>query len=223
MLSDSDIIKQQARCIAHEIRNQISICDVYSEVIRKNLEQMNVKNATIEKALSCIQKSSKLIGNNLIDLKSLNNIEPSVCNINQLILNSIELSKIYIFDKNIEIIHNLTDDAYVSIDEYKFLACMINIIKNGIESIDNKGHIKIKTSINNNILTISISNNGKPIPQSIQKDIFNDGYTTKKDGSGIGLYLCKKYFKEQGIPLILKESTNKNTEFEITMQPLRIY
>ena len=48
-----------------------------------------------------------------------------------------------------------------------------------------------------------------------EKEIFQDGFTTKNTGSGIGLYLCKKAFEEHGGSLRLVKSDKKKTEFEI--------
>ena len=106
----------------------------------------------------------------------------------------------------------------IYVDENKFEACIINLLKNAVEAIENKGIIKVKTKIIDDKLKISISNNGKAISANQQKEIFNDGFTTKKKGSGIGLYLCKKNLEAQNASLQLKESTSKKTEFEIELE-----
>ena len=63
-------LNQQIRCVSHEIRNHLSICDMYSQIIKRNLEKDGVNNSSIENALNCIQKSIQIIGTNLLDLKS---------------------------------------------------------------------------------------------------------------------------------------------------------
>ena len=65
----NDLIKEQSRCIAHEMRNHISICELYTQIIRKNLEKEGVEIASIDNALNCINKSLKIMSNNLLDLK----------------------------------------------------------------------------------------------------------------------------------------------------------
>ncbi len=220
MQSDKDLIQHRARCIAHEIRNQLSICDVYCEVIRKHLVKSSIENSSIDNALNCIQKSVKLIGNTLIDLKSMDNFAPHACAVNALIDECIRLSSVYIYEKNIEIMTDFDRDVNIYIDENKFQACLINLLKNAIEAIEKKGIIKVKTIVDSNKLRIKISNNGKAIPGTRRKEIFNDGFTTKKEGSGIGLYLCKKNLEAQKVSLKLLESTAKNTEFEIETEYL---
>ena len=222
MPDNNELIKQQARYISHEIRNQLSISDVYCEVLKKHLDKINIKDDAITKAINCIQKSTKLIGNSLLDLKSLTNLNPQVVNLNKIIEESIELSKVYIFEKNIDIISKLDSDTQVYIDDNKLEACLLNIIKNAIEAIDLKGTIIIETKNSKDNVKIIISNNGKAIPKKTQAEIFNDGHTTKPTGSGIGLYLCKNNLNAQNADLKLVESNNKKTIFEIILPILHV-
>lgn len=217
----SELLQEQSRCIAHEIRNHVSICDVYCEIIKKHLDKEGIKNDSIDRALDCIQKSVKLINNSLIDLKSLDNIKPSVCSVNALIEQSVNLCKVYIQEKEIKITANSKNDAQVFVDENKFLACMINIVKNAIEAIDAKGEIIITSELENDNVLIKVSNNGKPISAAAQKDLFNEGFTTKKTGSGLGLYICKNNLKLQNADLTLLRSDSKKTEFQIKLPVLK--
>lgn len=211
----SEIIKEQSRCIAHEIRNQVSICDVYCEIIKKQLTKNGIENDSIERAVECIQKSVKMINNSLIDLKTLDNLKQSICYVNDLVEESINLGKVYIQDKQIQINSNLKENVQIYVDENKFLGCLINLIKNAIEAIETKGEITISTEISNEKCIIKISNNGKPISLSAQKELFNEGFTTKKTGSGLGLYICKNNLEQQDAQLSLTKSTAQKTEFEI--------
>ena len=97
-------------------------------------------------------------------------------------------------------------------DEFKKLD---SIIKNGIEAIETCGKIEILAEIKNDYAILKISNNGKPIPKDKQKNIFNQGYTTKKTGCGLGLSICKKNLAEQNATLELTKSLKNCTQFEI--------
>ncbi len=209
-------LKLQIRCVSHEIRNHLSICDMYSQIIRKNLEKSKIENPSIENALDCIQKSIQIIGTNLLDLKSLNNTAERIYDFKTIVEKGVELSKAYTSeDKNIEFDVFIKNSADIKIDENRFLSCIVNIIKNGIESIEIKGRIEIIAEVKNNFGIIKISNDGKPIPKDKQQTIFNEGYTTKKTGCGLGLCICKKYLKAQNSTLELVKSVKGQTQFEI--------
>lgn len=217
MSANLELLSQQSRCIAHEIRNQVSICDVYCEIIRKQLEKQGIQNDSISRAVDCIQKSVKIISNSLIDLKSINNYTPKQCSIKSLIDEGIRLANVYIHEKDIKINSVIKQDGIVNVDENKFLACVINLIKNAIEAIETKGEILISAEIKDKIAQIKFSNNGKAIPSSAQKEIFEEGYTSKKTGSGLGLFICRKNLAAQNADLELTRSTEHKTEFTITI------
>ena len=213
----NEIIYEQSRCIAHEMRNHLSICELYTQIIRKNLEKEGIKNSSIENALNCINKSLKIMNNNLLDLKSLNNFSPKICSIKKILEEGIKLSQVYICEKDIKITSDLQTDANVYIDENKFLACIVNIIKNAIEAISNDGEINVSLQLADNNAHIKISNNGEAISKEKQKVIFEEGFTTKQTGSGLGLHICANNLKAQNAVLKLIESTEQKTVFEIIL------
>ena len=205
----------QARCIAHEIRNQISICELYSQIISKTLEKNGVKNDSVSNALSCISKSLKIMSNNLLDLKSLENSETKSVNAVDIVKEAINLSIVYVQEKDINISLSCIKNAQITVDENKFLACLINLIKNAIEAIEKKGEIKVEVNVIDEKLSIKITNNGPMIPIDIQKHLFEEGFTTKVLGSGLGLPICAENLKSQNAHLSLTNSTAEYTEFEI--------
>ena len=214
-MTQTDLIQRQARCIAHEIRNHISICDVYTEIIRKQLENSGVKNDSVNNALGCISKSLKIISNSLTDLKSLNNLKLKKCDLRELLFQSMEMSKVYVQDKHVTFKLNANDECIADIDENKFLACVVNLIKNAIESIEETGVIEITLIKESNLARITVLNNGAQIPPEKQEEIFQDGFTTKNTGSGLGLYICKNNLASQNAELSLLKSDEESTVFEI--------
>ena len=207
----------QTRCIAHEIRNQISICELYSQIIKKNIEKEGINNESINNALKCINKSLKIMSNNLVDLKSLDNLCLRIFNLEELIKLGIDMSVVYIQDKDIKISILNNSSVMVKVDENRFLASLVNILKNASEAINEKGNIVIKISTQKDIAYIDIQNDGEKIPQDIQDHIFEEGYTTKSTGNGLGLAICKENLEMFGANLILKKSDNNVTEFEISL------
>lgn len=214
-MNNTDIFLEQSRCISHEIRNHLSICELYSQIIRKNLEEEGVSNKSIDNALTCIGKSIKIMSNSLLDLKSLNNFSYSYCDIKNIVEEGVRLSQVYTHGKIIDITTSLMGSAKVYIDENKFLACIVNIVKNAIEAIDHEGKINVSLEIGKSEAHIKISNNGDMISKEKQEAIFKEGFTTKQTGSGLGLHICVSNLKAQDAELRLNKSTPEITEFEI--------
>ncbi|MDE6138110.1 MAG: ATP-binding protein, partial [Candidatus Gastranaerophilales bacterium] len=80
---------------------------------------------------------------------------------------------------------------------------------------------EILAEIKNEHGIIKISNNGKPIPKEKQNDIFTQGFTTKRNGCGLGLAICKKYLQDQNAELELTKSSKTQTTFEIRIPVLK--
>ena len=99
-LVDSDYAQKKSRVIAHEIKNQLSICDLYSEIIRKHSEADNKEG--IQNALNAINKALKMANNSLIGLKTKETSTLEEISISKIIETSVELSQVYLESKTIE-------------------------------------------------------------------------------------------------------------------------
>ena len=154
--------------VFHEIKNQISVCDLYTEIIRKVLDKKGIEDETLTRAIKNIKNSLSLI------------------------------CKAY---KEIAFVNKIPSGAIITADKNKFTSALVNIIKNAIEA--GASEVKIYTRGND----ILIENNGDPIPAELRENIFNDGFTTKENGSGLGLMLTKKALEEQGFSLTLESAT----------------
>ncbi len=209
-----EFINSKSRYVVHEIRNQLSICELYANIIEKHCELKD--NVDCTNAVTCIKTAVKIASSALMDLKSLDNKDLQVYNVKEIVEKAILLSKVYAKNKNIEFKTTFDDkNSSIFADESKFIAALVNIIKNAIEAIDDKGKISVVTAIKDDFISIVVSNNGAKIPENVQKKIFSDGFTTKSFGSGIGLYVCRQSLEEQFARLELLKSDEKSTDFEI--------
>lgn len=219
LYENTEELKKQISFVSHEIRNNISICDMYSQILKKHLEKSGIQNASVYDALNCIQKSIQLIGANLADLKAFSQDSPVICDLKRIVCECCELSKAYISDvQSVDYNIEIGDNIRVYADKNRLLSCILNIFKNAIEAIDSVGTVTILAEKSVQNVVLKIANNGSPIPSDVQKDIFNYGYTTKETGSGFGLCLTKQYLESQNATLNLIKSDADETVFEIVMQ-----
>lgn len=208
-------IQKHISFVSHEIRNNISICDMYSQILKRKLELSGNLDSSLNDAIDCIQQSLQFISINLTDLKAINSLSLKNFNLSKTLENCVEMSKVFASEKDISFKLDVADEIYMYSDEAKLSSCVINIIKNAIEAIEFKGYVSLSLSAVNNIAIIKIANNGSPISENSKNSLFEYGYTTKTCGSGFGLCLTKKYLESQHAQLKLVKSDEKETIFEI--------
>ncbi len=215
---DSNSVEQNIRNISHEINNGLSICEVYTQIVRKTLEKENYRNYSVANALNCIEQSIKIIGSEISLLRSIKSERAEVTRLNELINEAIKLSSAYIKDKKIEFVVDLGEDVFINTDVCRFKAALINLFKNGIEAIsEDNGYIFVETRAEDEKVLINIGNSGAKISKSNAEKMFLKSFTTKKTGSGIGLSMCKETIESYGGTIKLLSSTSKKTVFQIEM------
>jgi two-component system sporulation sensor kinase A len=133
----------------------------------------------------------------------------------------------------IECVNKLCGAHYVSIkthissssflgDEHRLREAFINIIKNAVEAADNQKdepHIKVRTEEKDNLIIVTIEDNGKGIKKSIIDDISKPFFTTKSSGEGIGLGLtiAQLIIKQHEGTLSIDGIENKGTIVKVIL------
>lgn len=204
-------IYQNVRQIAHEIKNQLSILDIYTRIFEKKIED--------KESIAPIKKSIEVMKNQIEQFKNIDVINLQETNVKNIIQESIKLYASILKEKNNKIIFidefaGLETNAFV--DKEKFLIVINNIIKNAHDSTSND-EIIVKLSKQENNIKISIINHGEIIKKEDREKIFDSGYTTKKDGWGVGLAVCKKIIGSQFGTFELSKSDEDETEFSILL------
>lgn len=119
----------------------------------------------------------------------------------------------YIFDEKIN------SEYIANINDHLFSWVIENIFRNALDSMGEKGQIKVATGTTTKYLYIDISDTGKGIPSGKLKTVFRPGYSTKKRGWGLGLSLAKRIMEDyhKGKIFVLKSRINEGTTFRIML------
>lgn len=82
-------------------------------------------------------------------------------------------------------------DFFVKSEKGPLVHVFINIIKNAVEALSDTKNPEILININSDRKTVHIVDNGPGIPNEVMAQIFEENFSTKKNGAGKGLYFCK--------------------------------
>ena len=109
------------------------------------------------------------------------------------------------------------DDILIYADESQICRILINLIKNAVQA--GAKHIRITAEINENEQTlVHVWNDGAPISPESQEQIFIPFFTTKQEGTGIGLSLSRQIMRAHNGMLDLTCSDEQGTEFTLTFR-----
>ena len=105
-------------------------------------------------------------------------------------------------------------DLMVYADEGQISQILINLIKNALQA--GAKHIDISARMDkDDEVIVQVANDGEPIPVSAQEQIFIPFYTTKKEGSGIGLSISRQIMRNHNGSIELLRSDERQTVFEL--------
>lgn len=187
--------------LAHEIKNPLVTIGGFArrfyEKSELNLEEKNYSHIII-KEVERLEKLLKDILNYSRDIKP----NFSEYDINLLIENLLSIYERTFRDSGIEIKKELSKEiSHINIDQPQINQVLINIFYNAVESMMDKGgvmSVKTEPLAEEEGVVIKISDTGGGIPVKILDNIFNPFFTTKKNGTGLGLSLSRKIVESHG-------------------------
>lgn len=193
--------------ISHEIKNPLAVCKGY-------LDMFDSKDTIKKKKYISIIKEE--INRTIILLKDFSNFSKlKIKKKNVLInkfLNDICDEAKFLYKNNIVVESFIDPNAInIKIDENRIKQVLINAIKNAKEAIEKDGIIKISSKVKKRFYEITIIDNGSGMDSETLRQIGTPFYTTKKEGTGLGVCLSKEIIEAHGGIIKYKSKKNQGT------------
>lgn len=213
---ESESWSKLTRVLTHEIMNTIAPIVSLSQTLssRKNLDEKAIRGLNIireqSERLMEFTESYRHLSYMPEPRKELFSLTRLLHDLEILLLSDFEKARV-LFRQS-----SAPSEIMVLGDAKQLSQVFLNLIKNSIQSLEGQkdGEISI-TLIEAEQLIISITDNGAGIPAEVQEKIFVPFFSTKAEGMGIGLSLCRQIIKKHGGNLYLEESRPGRTTFRI--------
>jgi two-component system nitrogen regulation sensor histidine kinase NtrY len=218
LAAEKNVYGKVIRMMAHEVNNTIGpVNSIIQSALKTDSLWEGHHSDTLKDAMQVAldrNQNLNLFMRNFADLVKLPPANKKRIDLNHLLISVSRLMQIKASEKDVKLELEITDEAfYVWADEQQMDQALINIVKNAIEAVEQKGSVKFTTNTRSRQLVIT--DNGKGITTEQSEQLFTPFYTTKKDGQGIGLTLVREILINHGFEFSLKTIKEKQTEFTI--------
>ena len=200
--------------IAHEVRNPLNFLSLSIGHIRERILEEKIKGSEDITAL-------------------LDDLKKEIYRVNELINNFLFVGKPIVLNKTwvapealmsdaltmlkdklkdgVEIKMVSTDGSQLYCDVEYMRMCLINLLLNSMQAVEEHGTITIEFGRENGFSSISVTDNGKGIEEAEIDKIFEPYYSTKKYGIGLGLTITKRLVEEHGGSISMQSTSGEKT------------
>jgi two-component system sensor kinase FixL len=209
-------VGQAAAHVAHEIRNPLMIIGGFSNQIREHLED----EKDIQKSELILDEVRRLEGlvANLGDFTKEYTMVKRPANVNTVLLDVLEIMAGIFSLEKYEFKKNLSSEvSEIHCDPDKLKQVFINIITNGLQAMTDGGVISVSTKKILNGIEVRISDEGPGIPEEELEHIFEPFYTTRENGSGLGLCISYKIIEIHNGDIWALKNPDKGASFIIQL------
>lgn len=224
------LMGEMASGIAHQVNQPLTAITGYTQtclnlIQNKNYDQELLTEILIKTNQQAI-KAGQII-HRMRDFVKSKNIHRSTIDINNLIEDAVSLCESYLKQNSVIVQLKLKKKLpYLCIDSIQIEQVILNLIRNSIDALSNLPRLKsrnlsIHTNMNsNNEIEIRIKDNGPGIDAMEQQRILTPFYTSKPDGMGMGLSICRSIIEAHEGALSFNSKPKKGTTFYFTL-PVR--
>jgi len=222
------LIGKLTASLIHEIRNPLSAIKLNLDLIKM---EDNLSDDVLESVNDSLSATNRIenMADNLLSFSRLVTCGREHLSLNSITSSATELLAVKASRYGVKIKLELEEnEIQIYADKNKLLQIFLNLVTNAIESceVDNGGEIIIRTSItderDNKKIHWIVEDNGVGISEDEQIKIFDDFYTSKENGTGLGLSVCKMLVDEQDAEMEFKSTDGVGTTFKITFDSNRM-
>jgi signal transduction histidine kinase len=188
--------------LSHEIRNPLSAVKLNLQILKKNNLLKGNDQRRIDISVNEVNRLESIL-NELLDFAKPVNLKLEPCDLNAMVSHCIELLEIKFREKRL-IVQLCLDDRItdVTVDPEKIMQAVINLLLNAIEASPEDGVIEMRTRYrrdkSRSEVVIGVKDQGEGIAPGNVEGLFEPFYTTKSQGTGLGLTNVKRVATAHG-------------------------
>ncbi len=209
-----------ASSLAHELDTPLATISGYCELLLEGNcdEKLSGRIRTISEQIQKCQKTIR----NLLDFSRKSDCERKLCNIHQLINNTLSLVEHRLIIRKIQVHKKFSDQVPpLQVDGNQIQQVILNLINNAVDALPRGGDIFIETGVNteSGFIVIVFEDNGIGIASEDKEHVFVPFFTTKEPGrgTGLGLSICNSIISAHHGKITMESKLGNGTKFIISL------
>ena len=206
------------RVLTHEIMNTVSPIASLSDALAGSMDAEGRSELDVKAGLETISDSSKNLIKFVQTYRELSGVArpmKKAIDLQELMDGVIGLNREFLAASGAACVYAPEEpDLMIYADEGQISQIFINLIKNALQAGAKRIDITARMDKDDEVV-ICVANDGAPIPAESQEQIFVPFFTTKKEGSGIGLSLARQIMRQHNGSIDLVRSDVSHTVFEL--------
>jgi two-component system sensor histidine kinase HydH len=203
--------------IAHEIRNPLTTIKGFVQLIEKDMDEGHPNRKFTKIIISETDRLNKMVHELLYYAKPSDSLKTDI-NIGRILDDTLQLVKLNKDYQQIEIERFLLEkQPQIKGDPEQLKQVFLNLLLNSMQAVGANGHLIIRSTLKNQRLLVSIEDNGKGIqPQHLAR-LFDPFFTTRSDGTGLGLAVAQKIVALHQGEIIAENKDGGGARFTVTL------
>ena len=212
---------EMAAGISHEIRNPLGIISSSAEMLKKKIAKVDPQNTFPD---IIVEEASRL---NSIITDFINYAKPRApnmapCRVEEIIDRNLTVLEAQNNEKGYTIKRNYQDELPdIMADSTMMYQSFLNILLNAMQSMPEGGRILVEVNSNDHRVTIHFDDEGQGIPPENMNKIWDPFFTTKDQGTGLGLGIVKNIIESHGgsIQIVNRPVSGARVTVELPLKP----
>jgi diguanylate cyclase (GGDEF)-like protein/PAS domain S-box-containing protein len=217
LLRNSDrlaVTGQLAAGLAHEIRNPLTALKGFVQL----LQSSRIENKAYYPVMLTELERINFIVNEFLLLSKPRPASFREADIRTVIDHVVTLLETQAILNKVQIVtEQVKDMPPIRCDENQMKQVFVNLLKNAIEAMPDGGEVTVRTEKSDHALTVHITDQGGGIPEELTPRIGQPFFTTKENGTGLGIMICRNIMENHGGKLSIASAAGSGTTVEIEL------
>jgi two-component system, sporulation sensor kinase B len=216
------VVSELAASVSHEVKNPLTVTRGFIQLLNDPNLDKKKRAEFLQLSLQELDRAQEIITSYLTLANPTGHVSEPIINLTKEIDYITKVMNHLASTRNVEINIQVIDDCYIVGDQQKLRQCLINIIKNAIEAIEQGGTVTIVVESQEGEVIVSISDTGIGMSKE-QIASFGLAYQSTKDsGTGLGLLVVHNIIRAMQGKIEIDSEVGKGTTFNITFNKLEV-